>query len=329
VIRNTRLRPPLAIAVQNVAVAAVYFLSAELGLQLALINDQVSPLWPPTGIALVCLLLFGFRLLPGIAVGAFVANMLVDPNILASMAIAAGNTLAPVAAYLLLRRARFRIELDRFRDGLALVFLGAFASMLVSASIGSTVLLVAGSLEPTAFWTTWWIWWAGDAMGVLIVAPLLLLAWNVKLPRAVPLRRWLEFGALVGGTFVAAVVSTGASFPLMYLVFPFLAWAAIRFQLSGSAPCALIVSMVAIYAAADHHGPFSDHSDLVNMVTLQAFNGSMSLTALLLAVVTTQRNNARHQIEAAVGQLTQAVTTLGGAGRYNVAGMLGRLDDRD
>jgi len=125
------------------------------------------------------------------------------------------------------------------------------------------------------------------------------------------------------------VLATGASFSLMYLVFPFLAWAAIRFQLSGSAPCALIVSLVAIFAAAGHHGPFSDHSDLVNMVTLQAFNGSMSLTALLLAVVTTQRNNARRQIEEAVGQLALAVTTLGGAGRYNATARLARVDDRD
>lgn len=316
-------------AIQIAAMAAVYFLSAELGLQLALVNDQVSPLWPPTGIALVCLLLFGFRVIPGIAIGAFFANELVDPNVLAAAGIAVGNTLAPLTAYVLLHRARFRVDLDRFRDGLALVFLGALTGMLVSASLGSTVLLLRGTLQPADFWTTWWIWWAGDAMGVLIVAPLLLLARKVKLPKGVPLLRWLEYGALVAGTFTAALLATGASFQLMYLVFPFLAWAAIRFQLAGSAPCALIVSLVAIFAAASHHGPFSDHSDLVNMVTLQAFNGSMSLTALLLAVVTTQRNNARRQIEEAVGQLAHAVTTLGGAARYNVAGLLARADDRD
>jgi integral membrane sensor domain MASE1 len=306
-----------------------YFLAAELGLRLALINDQVSPLWPPTGIALVCLLLFGFRTLPGIAVGAFVANVLVDPNVIAAAAISVGNTLAPLTAYLLLRRARFRIELDRFRDGLALVFLGAFAGMLVSASLGSTTLLLTGALDREAFWTTWWIWWAGDAMGILIVTPLLLLAWKVKLPHAVPLSRWIEYGALLAGTFAAAAVAAFGTLDVLYLVFPFLVWAALRFQLNGAAPCVLIVSMLAIYAAAGQHGPFSDHSHLVNMVTLQAFNGSMSLTALLLAVVTTQRNNARRQIEETVGQLAQAVTTLGGAGRYNVAGLLGRVNDRD
>ncbi|GAB3422958.1 MASE1 domain-containing protein [Flindersiella endophytica] len=325
--RSTRLRPQFLVAIQIAAVAVAYFLSAELGLQLALVNHQVSPLWPPTGIALVCLLMLGFRTIPGIAIGAFFANELVDPNVLAAAAIAIGNTLAPLTAYVLLRRARFRIELDRFRDGLALVFLGAFAGMLVSASLGSAVLLLRGTLEPADFWTTWWIWWAGDAMGVLIIAPLLLLARNAKPPKDVPPIRWLEFGTLAAGTFTAAVLASGASYHLLYLVFPFLVWAAIRFQLAGSAPCALIVSLVAIFAAAGHYGPFSDHSDLVNMVTLQTFNGSMSLTALLLAVVTTQRNNARRQIEEAVGQLANAVTTLGGASRYKVAALLGRVDD--
>lgn len=309
--------------------AAAYFLAAELGLRLALVRDQVSPVWPPTGIALVCLLLWGFRTLPGIALGAFVANVLIGPTVLAASAIAIGNTLAPLVAYLLLRRAGFRTELNRFRDGLALVFLGAFAGMLLSASVGSGVLLLADAPSLGDFWTTWWIWWTGDAMGVLIVTPLLLLAYNARLPKGVPLSRWLEFGALLAGTFGASVLAVVGSLNLMYAVFPFLVWAAVRFQLTGSAPCALIVSMVAIYAAAGHHGPFAEHSDLANMVTLQVFNGSMALTALLLAAVTTQRDNARLQIEQAVSQLAQAVTTLGGATRYNVAGPPSRPGDRE
>src|SRR5438132_11021066 len=95
------------------AIAAVYYLAARLGLLFALVRDQVTPLWPVTGIALVCMLLFDTRLVvAGIAAGAFLVNVTLGPSIVAAAIIAAGNTAAPLAGYLLLRRAGFRIELD-------------------------------------------------------------------------------------------------------------------------------------------------------------------------------------------------------------------------
>ncbi len=292
-------------------VAAIYFAGARIGLLQELVGGQVTPLWPPTGIALVALLRMGVRIWPGIALGAFVVNATIGSSILVAAGIAAGNTLAPVCAYLLLRRVGFRIELDRRRDALALVFLGALAGMAISATLGSSLLYLSGSVDAGDFLSTWSVWWTGDAMGVLVVAPFLLVLRRARMPRGVPLLRLVEAVALGAGTFLVTLLATTSSVNLLFLVLPFLVWAALRFQLAGAAPCALLVSTVAIVAAGQGSGPFSAPDLLTTMVTLQAFNGSMALTALVLSGIIAERNTAHQEIEAACLQLETVVTQLG------------------
>ncbi|MFC9914168.1 MASE1 domain-containing protein [Streptomyces sp. NPDC127197] len=313
VARHERLRRGGVTALEICAVAGLYYGSAKLGLFQQLVRGQVTPLWPPTGVALAGLLLRGPRIWPGIALGAFLVNVSLGPSIPAVLAIVAGNTLAPVGSYLLLRRTGFRSEMDRLRDALALIFLGAFTGMLISATAGSGTLVLAGVLSADEFWPTWSVWWTGDAMGVLVVAPVLLVLRSAHWPRNVRLSRWVE-----GLLLLAAVVCVGFlevnRTPLLFLGFPLLIWAAFRFQLAGAAPCALAVSTFAIIAAAQGAGPFAGHDLLTNMITLQAFNGSASLTALLLGAAVSERNQAHKEIERACAQLADMVTEIA-AGR--------------
>ncbi len=97
-------------------VAVAYWLAARLSLSLAVVHGQVTPVWPPTGIALVGFLVIGRRAWPAIALGAFAVNLPIGPSPVAAAVIAAGNTLAPFAAAELLRRVDFHRELDRLRD---------------------------------------------------------------------------------------------------------------------------------------------------------------------------------------------------------------------
>ncbi|AUA14142.1 hypothetical protein CFP59_06320 [Streptomyces malaysiensis subsp. malaysiensis] len=126
------------------AVAALYYAGARIGLLQELVRGQVT-LWPPTGIALACLLTLGPMAWPGIALGAVAVNAPIGPSPPAVLAIVAGNTLAPVCSYLLLRRVGFRPAVDRLRDALVLVFLGALAGMLISATVGTAALLLSGA----------------------------------------------------------------------------------------------------------------------------------------------------------------------------------------
>ncbi|MCX4844111.1 MASE1 domain-containing protein [Streptomyces sp. NBC_00893] len=304
---RARLRQHTVEVLTVLAVAACYYATARLGLLQQLVRGQVTPLWPPTGIAVAALLVFGVRIWSGIALGALGVNITIGPALLPVLIIAAGNTAAPVCSYLLLRRAGFRDELDRLRDALALVFLGALAGMLISATVGTGALVVSGALPAEEFWRTWSVWWTGDAMGVMVVTPFLLVVRNARLPYRISPARWAEAVALGVCTLGVTLLATDTSASLLFLVSPFLIWAAFRFERAGAASCALAVSTLAILAAGRMTGPFA-HGLLTNMITLQAFNGTTALTALLLAAVVTERNRTYREIKRLCTQLSEKVT---------------------
>ncbi|MEU6657803.1 MASE1 domain-containing protein [Streptomyces sp. NPDC046821] len=313
VARRERLRHGAAVALEICVVAAVYYGSAKLGLLQQLVRGQVTPLWPPTGIALAGLLLRGPRVWPGITLGALLVNGTLGPTPPAVAAIIVGNTLAPLCSYALLRRVGFRVELSRLRDVLALIFLGAFTGMLVSATIGSSALALAGVVGHDGFWPTWSVWWTGDAMGVLVVTPVLLVLRSAHWPKHAPPTRWVEAFLLVVATVGVGLAASGST-PLIFLGFPLLIWAAFRFRLGGAAPCALAVSTFAIVAAARGSGPFADHDLLTKMITLQAFNGSSALTALLVAAAVSERNKAQEEISLACEYLAGMVAKISEGG---------------
>ncbi|MFJ1651260.1 MASE1 domain-containing protein [Streptomyces sp. NPDC088337] len=293
-------------ALQIGAVAALYYASGRLGLLQQFMRGQVTPLWPPTGIALAGLLLLGLRVWPGIALGALLIDIPLGPSTPAVLAITAGNTLAPLCSFALLRGTGFRTRMNRFQDALALVFLGAFAGMLISATVGSGSLSLAHAQPAGGFWLTWWVWWTGDAMGVLLVTPLLLALRSARRPKDAPPSRWAEGSLLVAATIGVGLLQTSPA-PLLFLGFPLLTWAAFRFQRAGATPCALAVSTFAILAATHKAGPFAGHTLLTGMISLQAYNGAAALTALLLSTAITERNQAQEKIQEASRRLAEMV----------------------
>ncbi|WP_411083341.1 MASE1 domain-containing protein [Streptomyces sp. cmx-18-6] len=310
-IRSKEARRRAVYVAQILGVTGAYYLSGRLGLtrQVVLDGAVVTPLWPPTGIALAALLCCGSRIWPGIALGAlFTVSSIGDAFTVSRLGIVLGNTLAPLAAYALLRKVGFRSELARLRDGVCLVFLGAFAGMLISATAGSVTLLLDGKVPPGRFWLVWSSWWAGDAMGVLVVTPVLLVLGRVRSFRLTG--RWPEASLLAVTVVVAGLVSTRSSLSMIYLVFPVIIWAALRFQLPGSAPCALVVSVLAIIAGTDALGPFAGHTLMEIMANLTMLNGCVALTALLLGAIVAEHQNIRRETEHAVEELEGLVEQL-------------------
>jgi signal transduction histidine kinase len=277
-------------------VAAIYWVAARLSLTLALVHGQVTPVWPPTGIALVAILVFGRRVWPAVFVGALAVNLPIGPSPVGAALIAAGNTLAPLVAAELLRRVGFRLELDRLRDAAAIVALAALVSMSISASIGTLVLVLSGTVPSTDFWSTWAVWWTGDAMGVLLVAPFLLSF----LPSSAGPALTLRSASLLVGLLLGIGVVTLALFEnrlrLEYLVFPLIMVAAWRFHLRGAAPAALMASGIAIWSAVQGTGPFATESLIEKMITLQAFNVCVALTSFVLATFVAARERQQEVI---------------------------------
>ena len=284
--------PPLVIILEAALVGVLYYIVARLSLHAALVGTSVTPVWPPTGIALVGLLVFGRRVSPGIYLGAFLVNAWLSPPVWTAPLIALGNTLAPLAAFEALRAVHFDVRLERLRDALALVFLGALGAMAISASIGTTTLWLSGALNGQSYAAAWSVWWTGDVMGVLAFSPFLLLLLRAR-PQPVRPARLLEASVLFGGSGVVAVEVFHSHLQLLFLVFPFLIWAAWRFQQAGAAPVTLIVTIVAVWAAVDRIGVFANKSLLDRMILLQSFNGCVALTAFFLGATTAERNRAQ------------------------------------
>src|SRR5712692_6953824 len=230
---RTRFRSDLTAAL---ALTAVYFVAGKLGLKLAFVNASATAVWPCTGIALAALLILGYRVWPGIWIGAFFLNWTTAGSVLTSVGIATGNTLeAVLGAYLVNRYACGRNAFQRVQDTFKFAFLAGILSAAVSATFGVTTLSLGGFASWANYAPIWSTWWLGDAASNVVVAPLLILwisdhhiRWNWM--------RFSEFAALMVSMFLVGQIVFGGlllppltHYPLEYLGIPFLVWAAFRF----------------------------------------------------------------------------------------------------
>ena len=288
-------------------VGVAYYLGARLGLTLSLVEHNVTPLWPPTGVAVAAFLLVGRNMWPAVALAALAVNLPISENLAAAATTAIGNTLAPLVAVTLLKRVGFRRQLDRLRDALAIVFLGALVSMLISATVGAGTLVVSGAISSDELPSAWAVWWTGDAMGVLAVAPFLLalpLFWE---RRDWSWSRWVEGSAILVTVACVTAWASISAMHVLFLVLPVLGWAAWRLQLRGAAPAALIASLVTTWSTAHESGPLQQESLFEQMLTLQAFNACVALTSFVLAAMVSERLRAAEALRLAAVELEERV----------------------
>jgi PAS domain S-box-containing protein len=294
-IGRSRVARILADVVVIVLLAGLYFAAGKLGLMLAFAHPSATAVWPPAGIALAALLLLGYRVWPGILLGAFLVNLLTAGSVATSVGIAAGNTLEGLlGAYLVNRFARGRRAFDRPQDVFKWVALAGLASTTVSATFGATSLWLGGFARGTAGSSIWLTWWLGDAVAVLTVAPLLVL-WGVN-----PRLRWDRrrvFEAVLLALSVALVGLTvfGRRFgqhPLQFLCLPLLVWAAFRFGQRGAATAGFGMAALALWGTLRGFGPFARQSGDEGLLLLEAFTGVFAVSALALAAGEAERKRA-------------------------------------
>jgi signal transduction histidine kinase/CheY-like chemotaxis protein len=278
-----------------VAFVAIYFLAGKLGLSLAFLNASATAVWPPTGLAIAALVLFGIRLWPAVLVGALAVNLTTSGDLPSSAAIAVGNTLeAVLGTYLVQRWGHGRSVFERPQDVLRFALFAAMVAPVVSATIGVASLGISGLAQWSDFAPIWLTWWLGDASGALLVAPAVVL-WVTN--RAMPPERLAEAALLaVGAVATALLIFAGLQpasvrhLPVAFLTFPVLVWAAFRFGPRGAATVTLAIGGIAIWGTLNGFGPYALGSPNESLLVLQAFMAVAAVTSLVLgAAVLDQR----------------------------------------
>jgi signal transduction histidine kinase len=266
-------------------VAFAYYVAGRLGLELAYLNGAVAAMWPPAGLGVAVLFLYGVRLWPGIVIGDLLLADFSTPlgTVLGQTV---GNTLALIAAALLLRRlVGRRGSLERTLDVLALV-LCAVAGALVSAAFGPTALRLGDVISAEEFGRVFRTWSLGDVSGVLVVAPA-VLTWASTGLRGIRRRDVVE--GVVGLLVLVALAEVAPQRDVPYIVFPVLLWAALRLGPRGAATAIVVVCSITVWNTAQEDGPFVRESITDSLLATQLFIATAALTSLLLAAVTAER----------------------------------------
>ncbi|MGH7123733.1 MAG: CHASE domain-containing protein, partial [Stellaceae bacterium] len=196
------------------AVGLAYYGVGRLALELAIPPGYATAVWPPSGIALAAVLLWGNRVWPGIALGSFFINVATGfdastPAALAQSlgvpaAIASGAALqAWFGGFLVRRFVGWPDDLSEVSSVARLLALGGVVGCLVNATVGIAVLYATGRILPANAPFSWATWWAGDAIGVFDFAPL-VLAWFSR-HRQEWRRRWLPITIGLGVTFTLTI----------------------------------------------------------------------------------------------------------------------------
>lgn len=307
-----------------VFVAVIYYSAAKLGLLLVSLPGNVTPVWPPAGIALAAILRLGYGVWPGIWLGEFLAvSTSIDGSPAVVFAVASGcavgDALTPVLGAFLIRRfIGYSNLLNRVSSVFKFVLIGGMLIWLIAASFGTTSMCLGGIAPWSAYKAIWWTWWLGNVGGVLVFTPVLLI-WsqpisNFRLPildwallktgktrkqfknRKFKIQNLKLLEAVLLGALLMFVsyITFRRGHPIEYMLIPLLVWAAFRFGQRGATLSILIVSGMAILGTVKGFGPFVRESRNESLLLLDSFIGAVAVTTLVLAAAIAEREQAQN-----------------------------------
>jgi signal transduction histidine kinase len=281
----------------------IYFIAGKVGLMLASLHASASPVWPPAGIALGALLLFGYRAWPSIFIGAFLVNVTTAGNVATTFAIASGNTIeALVGAWLVNRFADGKAVFDR-PQGVFKFALVVVISTTISPAFGVTSLTLAGFADWSNYGAICLTWWLGDATGDLIFTPLVLL-WMVASKRNWNKKEATEVGALLlllvalsWAVFGGWSEISSRSYPIAFICGPIVIWTAFRFTQRETATGIFILSAIAVWGTLHGFGPFVRETENQSLLALQFWTATLTITAMALSAGMAERRRVEEELQ--------------------------------
>ena len=295
----------ILIASRLIIIALAYFITARMGLELAIIGSYITLIWLPTGIAVAALFRWGYRYGWAVWLGAFAVNLVMGSSVFIAFGISIGNTLAPLLAVALLRHWQFNYHISNWRDVPIFVACGTF-SMMVSATGGVAVLVMGGLLPLSAIDWAWLTWWLGDTVGVIVVGMALITFEHDKLTRLLHGTHRKELlSALLIVVAVGLAWITIPAYPIGHiflapLIVLVLVWIAMRLGAWTASVAALTLSACAAFALATGHGPFVDQDPHLRIAELWAYMITLSVVAMLVSAFSVERERIAQQLHDSV-----------------------------
>lgn len=297
-----------------VAIGVIYFVLAKGGLALASVHPSATPIWPPTGLALAAVLLWGYRTWPAIFIAAVIANATTAGSVATAIAIATGNTLeAVVGAYLVNRWSRGRHTFSRPNSVAKFALICIVIATPISASIGLTSLATAGYIDRTNFTDAWVTWWLGDVTGALVIAPVIVL-WASSNDHAFNRDDCLEtVGVLATAAAVGLIAfsplieQTPGRDPLGFLAILPMLWAALRRGPRDTATVALVLAGITVWGTLTGGGPFTTADLNVSFLLVLMFLISITVPSLLLSADVEVRKRGEKRLRRAQVELERKV----------------------
>jgi PAS domain S-box-containing protein len=277
-----------------------YFLAGYLGKKSSFFSGNVALVWPPAGIALAAMLMYGYQIWWGIAFGT-VVFALVDglPLGYFTLGTVIGNTIgAVICVYLLKRMVNFENAMERTRDAAGFLVLACGLGSTVNAMFNAVSLVYANKSTWDALFARTIDWWVPNALAIVVVTPV-VISWTSRTTMRWSLWRIIEGLACLVGLIVGTLISFDTWFvyglehyPLAYLPVPFLMWAALRFGARGASLCTLLVSTLAIYSLLEGRGPFLADNTMNSLRLLGCYIGIIAVSNLLLAATSSSHRRA-------------------------------------
>jgi two-component system, NtrC family, sensor kinase len=332
----------------NVALALAYYGTAELARWLASTPDNVTPVWPPDGIAVAAVFLYGYGLLPGVCLGSFLSNILAfwDPShwlalgasVLGVVVIALGTTLGTAVGVISLRRvASTRYPLARVIHVIQLLVLAGMVGPIINAVSGVAVLCALGIVPWSSYGSVWVTWWISNVAGIFIVTPA-LISWEQPLRNLLAkpshlrlvglwhdIRQHIDALWMAGALLVVGRASFWQAYALDYVLIPLLIWPTFRYGQLGATLAAVGISTMAIVGTVRGLGSFAGDSLNHSLTLLQSFIAVTVFTALVLAAVLAERAVAEEKLKVAIADLATVNQDL----EQRVSDRTQRLDEQN
>ncbi|OGS93125.1 MAG: hypothetical protein A2061_00960 [Gallionellales bacterium GWA2_59_43] len=310
--------------------ALLYALLVRLTLAYLTTDGNISAVWIPSGLGVAAVLLGGRKYLLPVFFGALLAYLAAGRPLVASSLVALSNVAEPlVVSWLLSRPDRFDLKLKKSADYLWLVIAGTLASG-VAAAMGVSTLLFNGIVSAAQFPHGLMLWWMGNLLGIVLIAPLILI-WRTW-PGSwfnTPARMLETAALLTTSILLAGMTFNGWLHELLdltersHLILLPVAWAAIRFGRHGVSLLLLQAALQALLGAINGTGHFANDIAETELINYWSYVMTGSFVGIVLATIFHERRQNERRLaesearmQAILDHAPVGIWLVGADGRY-------------